>query len=214
MAPATVTTTRPTAPGWPVTARSTCAWNGTSRRPGRCRPGPPTCSTASTRRCPGTTSPAASTRCRCATAACDGNRRKPPAGFPPRGDRRPRSPPVSCPASAAGRGRSRPASTLGDEAAHLALQGRQWYRSQAQHLVVEGLLVEAVAEFVLGLAAQVQQGAVADVVGQRLARPGDVAVDLVDHVDLRQRGMAGQVVDRLLPAPAVLVQPGVDHQAG
>src|SRR5690606_12035054 len=110
----------------------------------------------STRRCPGTTSPAASTRCRCATAACDGNRRKPPAGFPPHGYRRPRSPPVSCPASAAGRGRSRPASTLGDEAAHLALQGRQWYRAQAQHLVVEGLLVETRAQFLLRFATQVQ----------------------------------------------------------
>src|SRR5690606_13073322 len=84
---------------------------------------------------------------------------------------------------------------------------------QGEDGVVEALLVETRAQLAFGFRAQVAQRAIADVVGQRLARPGDVTVDLVLDVELRQCRVAGQVVDRLLPRPALRMQAGVDHQA-
>src|SRR5690554_3507455 len=56
-----------------------------------------------------------------------------------------------------------------DERAHFLLQRRQGHRAEVEDGVVERALVETVAQLALGLAAQVADGLVADVVGQRLA---------------------------------------------
>ena len=52
----------------------------------------------------------------------------------------------------------------------------------------------------------------AELVGQRLAGPADVSVDLVRDVVLAQRRVLGHEVDGLLPGPAQRVHAGVDDQ--
>ena len=63
------------------------------------------------------------------------------------------------------------------------------------------------------LAAQRLDLALADLVGQRLAGPADVAVGLDHRVGLRQPGRAEEV-DRALARPAQGVEPGVDDEPG
>ena len=63
------------------------------------------------------------------------------------------------------------------------------------------------------LAAQALDLALADLVGQRLARPADVAVGLDDRVGLGQAGRPEEV-DRALARPAQRVEPGVDDEPG
>src|SRR4029450_4570355 len=91
-------------------------------------------------------------------------------------------------------------------------QDRQRHPARAQHQVVEAAQVEAVAEAGLGQLPQPDQLQAADHVGQGLAGVGNVAVDLVLDVDPGEGGVGVHVVDRLIPAPAELVQAGVDHQ--
>ena len=54
----------------------------------------------------------------------------------------------------------------------------------------------------------------ADLVGQGLAGPGDVAVDLVLDLVARQRRVLLDVVDGPGATPSLLVHAGVDHEAG
>ena len=89
---------------------------------------------------------------------------------------------------------------------------RQRHRSQCQDRIVEGALVELRPELRLGFGAQPADGQLAELVGQRLSRPADVAVDLGLDLMLRQRGVAREIVDRLLARPAVAMDAGVDHQ--
>ena len=70
----------------------------------------------------------------------------------------------------------------------------------------------SVAELGRRLAAQLLDLQLADLVRQRLARPGDVAVDLVDDVELGLRRVRLEVVDRLLPRPVLVVHAGVDDE--
>ena len=72
-----------------------------------------------------------------------------------------------------------------DPAVDLLLQDRQRQRAGHQHLGVEFADVELVAELRLRLVAQPLDGQRADLVGQRLARNGDVALDLGRRVGLR-----------------------------
>ena len=62
------------------------------------------------------------------------------------------------------------------------------------------------------LRAQLADLQLADLVGQRLARVGDVAVDLGIDIGGGQRGIVGHEGDRLLLGPALGVDAGVDHQ--
>ena len=49
-------------------------------------------------------------------------------------------------------------------------------------------------------------------VRQRLTGPGDVAIDLGAHVLQRQRRIVRQVLQRLVPCPALVVHAGIHHQ--
>ena len=53
----------------------------------------------------------------------------------------------------------------------------------------------------------------AHLVGQGLARPGDVAVDLVFDLVARERGIFFHVGDRLVAGPVLVVNSGVDDQS-
>ena len=72
--------------------------------------------------------------------------------------------------------------------------------------------VEGGTELVFGLLAHPADGQFPQLVGQRLPRPADVAVDFGAHFPLGQRSMARKIVDRLLPAPAVVMDTGIDDQ--
>jgi len=60
--------------------------------------------------------------------------------------------------------------------------------------------------------AQLLDAQLADLVGERLPGPGDVAIDLVDDVVLALRGVRLEELDRLLARPALVVQAGVDDE--
>lgn len=62
-------------------------------------------------------------------------------------------------------------------------------RPRAEEDVVEGLDVEAISQAILRPPAQFGVAELADLVRQRLPRPGDVAVDLVDDVMQRTGGV-------------------------
>src|SRR5687767_839788 len=101
-----------------------------------------------------------------------------------------------------------------DELAQVLLQHRQRYRAQRQNRVVEAPLVERRAEFFLGLGAKPPDQQFAELVGERLSRPGDVAFDLGRDLVLGERRMLSQVVHRALTAPPELVDAGVDDEPG
>ena len=63
-----------------------------------------------------------------------------------------------------------------------------------------------------GLATQRLDAQVADLVAERLAGPGDVALHLRDDVGLGERRVVEHVLDRLLAGPALGVQAGVHHE--
>src|SRR4029450_2293099 len=93
-------------------------------------------------------------------------------------------------------------------------QHRQGYPAGAQHHVVEGAQVEPAAQPGRGQPPEPDQLEAADHVGQGLAGPGDVAVDLVLDVGPGEGGVGQQVADRLVAAPAALGPAGVGHHAG
>src|ERR1041384_1572481 len=70
----------------------------------------------------------------------------------------------------------------------LDLRPQHWkaHRAASQGHVMEGALVEAPAQARLGLRAQRQDLTLPDLVGQRLAGPADVAIDLGDDVVVRR----------------------------
>src|SRR3569623_2582985 len=77
---------------------------------------------------------------------------------------------------------------------------------------MEAPLVELRPERRFRLRTKAANGQLAELVGERLAGPANVAVNLGLHLVLRQRRVAGEVIDRLLSRPAVAVDAGVDHQ--
>ena len=82
-----------------------------------------------------------------------------------------------------------------------------------EHLVVEGADVELVAERFLRAGAELEDLELADLVGQSLAGPGDVAVDLGLDAGLVDVRVVVEVVDHLLAGPALGVDAGVDDEA-
>src|SRR5262245_38003537 len=100
-----------------------------------------------------------------------------------------------------------------DPAIDFALEDLQRHRAVAQDLAVKITDVEAGAELGFGPAAQRPDAQIAHLVAERLARPGDVALDLGFDVRGRERRVRDHVLDRLLASPALGVQAGVDHQA-
>ena len=65
-----------------------------------------------------------------------------------------------------------------------------------------------------GPRAQLADLQLADLVGQRLAGVGDVAIDLGFDIGVGKRGIVVHEGDRLLLGPALGVDAGVDHQPG
>ena len=78
---------------------------------------------------------------------------------------------------------------------------------------MEGADVELVAELLLSAFAESEDRELADLVGEGLAGPGDVAVGLALDLHLVQRGMVTEVLHDLVAGPAFRVQAGVDDEA-
>src|SRR5579864_6014920 len=93
--------------------------------------------------------------------------------------------------------RIRSASALGDETVDARLEHRQRDRAEREHRVVEGADIEALPERLLRVGTSLEDGALPEIVGQCLPRPGDVAVHLGADLALRQRGVLPEIVDRL-----------------
>src|SRR4051812_48899909 len=87
---------------------------------------------------------------------------------------------------------------LGDPGAHLGVEHRQRQWSHSEKLVVEGADVEPVAQRLFRLFAQGLDPELADLVGQCLARPGNVTIDLVVDVEVALAGVLFEEVDRLV----------------
>src|SRR5947209_20379445 len=92
-------------------------------------------------------------------------------------------------------------------------QGREGQGAVAEELVVEGAEIETVAEGRLAVAAGGFDFALADLVGQGLAWPDNIAIHFVDGLTLGQADVVEEELDRLLALPAQVVQSGVDDQA-
>jgi hypothetical protein len=76
------------------------------------------------------------------------------------------------------------ASLPGDPTVDLLLEHFERDRAHLQDDVVELAKVEAATELLLGARAQLLDLQLADLVGQRLARPADVAIGLVGDIEL------------------------------
>src|SRR5688500_18289424 len=100
-----------------------------------------------------------------------------------------------------------------DPGVDLLFEARHWQRSRHQHLGMKVLDVELVPELPLRLGAKPLDGHGAALLGQSLARDGDGALDLVLGVGLAHARIVEHVLDRLLAAPALGMDAGVDHQA-
>ena len=94
----------------------------------------------------------------------------------------------------------------------MPLQRVQRYRAGFQHGVVVLAQVELGPQLVPGLGPQLGNLHLPDLVGQRLARGADVAIDLVDNVLVSLGGVGLEIGDRLFAAPAHRMHAGVDHQ--
>src|SRR5207249_10449730 len=86
-------------------------------------------------------------------------------------------------------------------------EGLQGPRAVLEDRVVEGAQVEPRTEPRLRAGAKAPDLELADLVGERLSRPGDVAVHLVHDVVLREGRVREHEVDRLVPGPALRVHP-------
>src|SRR5688500_5137536 len=78
--------------------------------------------------------------------------------------------------------------------------------------IVERAEVETRAERLLGLFAQTDDLAVADLVAAGLAGPGAIAVDLALHLLDRRAVGCREPLDRMRPGPALRMKPGVDDE--
>lgn len=79
--------------------------------------------------------------------------------------------------------------------------------------VVEGADVKAGAMGGFGAGAEVADFELADLVGEGLAGPGDVAVHFGDDVELGLGAVGEEVIDGLLSGPFLMVDAGVEHEA-
>src|SRR4030095_3422415 len=85
---------------------------------------------------------------------------------------------------------------VGDPALDFFAQHPQRQRSVFQHHIVEISDIELVAELLLRLVAETTDFEIADHVGGRLSRHGDVAIDFRFGAGLRLRRVRAHVVDR------------------
>src|SRR5216684_6131935 len=78
--------------------------------------------------------------------------------------------------------------------------------------VVKGADVEFGAEAAFGFGAQLADFELAEFVGQRLARPNDVPIDLNGDVLIGLAGVVLEKLDGLLPRPTHRMHARVDHE--
>src|SRR5687768_16488063 len=100
-----------------------------------------------------------------------------------------------------------------DPASHVPLQQPEWNCSRVKDNLVEVAEVEARSERSFYLAPELPHLELADLVGNRLAGPCNIAVDLVDYVVLVFRGVLQEVIDGFLTVPLKGMDSGIDHQA-
>ena len=72
--------------------------------------------------------------------------------------------------------------------------------------------IKVPAKRCLGFISQLKHFHLADLVGQGLARPANIAVDLVDDVGFAFGGVGNEVINGFLPAPTKAVNARVDHE--
>src|SRR6267143_5781237 len=96
---------------------------------------------------------------------------------------------------------------------NLSLKHRHGQCARHKHLRVEGTHIEARSEFLLGLGAKAPNGQLADFVRERLARNGDIALNLRGGIGAAHRRIVEHVGDRRIAAPTLSVDTGVDDQA-
>src|SRR5579862_9069562 len=108
--------------------------------------------------------------------------------------------------------RVRTFAALRDEAVDAGFQHRQRHGAEREDRVVEGAQVELGAERALRLRARFLDRHLAQVIGERLARPGDVAVDLGLDLVIGKRRVLARIGDRLLARPTLGVDAGVDDE--
>src|SRR6267143_2432715 len=89
----------------------------------------------------------------------------------------------------------------------------QRQRPRAEHLIVERANIEFAAERRRRVRAQLFDLQLADLVGERLARPYDVAIDFHGDVMLRLPGIGLEVVDGVLARPPHRMDAGVEDEA-
>src|SRR5579884_2807850 len=93
-----------------------------------------------------------------------------------------------------------------------ALENVERQRAGAEHRLVKRAQIEPRAQRGASALAQLEDLELSDLVRARLARIGDVAVDLVHDVEPRLRRVVQEVRDRAVARPAERVHPGVDDQ--
>src|SRR3982751_350255 len=96
---------------------------------------------------------------------------------------------------------------------HPPLQHPHRQRAGAEHLVVEGADVEPVAELLLRLLAQAEDRELADLVGEGLAGPGDVAVGLALDPGVGGARVVAEELHDLLARPVLVVDPPAPPEA-
>jgi hypothetical protein len=79
----------------------------------------------------------------------------------------------------------------GDPAVDLRFQHGERHRALAEQPIVKAAQVELCTEPLLGTASQRKQSLLADLVGKRLTRPGDIAVDL-ELISVGERAVVAQ----------------------
>ena len=82
----------------------------------------------------------------------------------------------------------------------------------SKQVIVESTNIEFVAKAAFGIGAQRTYLQLTHFVRQRLSRPRNVAIDLVDDVMFGLGRVFHEKVDCLLPGPALVVHPGIHDQ--
>ena len=104
-------------------------------------------------------------------------------------------------------------SLTGDPGGDALVKDVEGQRAGIDDLIVEGADVELGAEILPGAVAEFENLKLANFVGERLAWPRDVAIDLGLNAGLVDGRVIVEVVDHLLARPVLRVNAGVDYEA-
>src|ERR1700689_1223983 len=101
---------------------------------------------------------------------------------------------------------------LRDPRSNLLVENIERQRTLSQHRIVEFADVEFRAQLAFRALAQLENLHLAELVGQRLPGPRDIAVNLAGDVGIVHGRVRVEVVDHLLARPVLAVHAGIDHQ--